>query len=295
MHGKIEGLIGLFGLALTLWVPSLVTAGDVQTELNGFKLWQFKNAIESSLGRPNQTSGNDRMVAEAHVLDQNCYMVFEYDKQFPHNVAAIQLTGHSEKAIPFKGLRVGAPVSEVERVLGKPTRVDKGISPPVSIYRYRDANYTVEIDEKGQLFSIKILAAKEVFSTIDSSTCWVEFQEALKTKNISALLATLRPDVEIYKDGEVITISKGYAEFARTPDKKFVDAFFGDKDSVRSESSIPELELRLAKGLGVGSVYKFYNGTILTEIVLFPYDGKDRVYEIAFKDKRAPKETQNAK
>jgi hypothetical protein len=36
----------------------------------------------------------------------------------------------------------------------------------------------------------------------------VEFQEALKTKNISALLATLRPEWNL-QEWEVITISKG--------------------------------------------------------------------------------------
>jgi hypothetical protein len=97
----------------------------------------------------------------------------------------------------------------------------------------------------------------------------------------------LRPDVEIYKSGKVLSINQKYSAFVEHPDKDFITALVSDNDSVLKEltETEPEAELRIHEKVGVGEVYKFYKGKILKEIVFFPYNGMNRVYEIKFKEK----------
>ena len=51
------------------------------------------------------------------------------------------------------------------------------------------------------------------------------------------------------------------------------------------------MQMRIAENVGTGRVYKFSKGKILKEIVFFPYNGKYRVYEIAFRGKEVRKKS----
>ncbi len=108
---------------------------------------------------------------------------------------------------------------------------------------------------------------------------------------MKAILEWVRPDVEISRDGDVLSIKKRYDDFRAKPDDNFVKALIGERNSVLEElgKTEPEEEMRIAENVGVGRVYKFYKGKILKEIVFFPYNGKYRVYEIAFREKEGKK------
>jgi hypothetical protein len=220
-------------------------------------------------------------------VTESSYMVFELWQKYPQNMYSIQITGYPTKMLPFKGLVLGDSKKKVIKALGKPGSTKKIKDSPATINYYDDANYSVEIDSDGRLYSIKLHVNNEFMSEAEVGfDDWDRFKDAVLAKDMEAILEMVRPDVEIFKDGEVIYINKRYEDFRKSPGAAFVQALIGDSDSVLKElkTTEPEGEMRLAKGLGVGQVFKFRKGKILKEIVLFPYNGKYRVYEIAFRE-----------
>lgn len=157
---------------------------------------------------------------------------------------------------------------------------------------YDKANYSTEIDSGGRLYSIKLYVTSEFMNKVDDDfDQWAAFKKAVLAKDMKAILELVRPDVEIFRDGDVLSIKKRYNDFSAKPDDGFVKALIGEHNSVLEEivKTKPEEEMRLSEDVGVGRVYKFYKGKILKEIVFFPYNGKYRVYEIAFREKEEEK------
>lgn len=271
-----------------LFVPVALGAADIQTDLNGFRLLQFKTGVEAFFGKPFESFKTKSTIVEAYKVDSNAYMVFEYLNELPDNIYSIQLTGHNSKASPFRGLILGDDAKKIESVLGKPTNTKKIESPDVWEYQYEGTNYSLEIDDKGKLYSIRLFTNTDIAQKADEKfKSYDQFKAFVLKKDVEGILAMLRPDVEIYKGGKVLSIKQRYADFAANPDKEIITALLGDSDSVLKEltESEAEGELRLTEKMGVGEVYKFYKGKILKEIVFFPYNGKYRVYEIAFREK----------
>lgn len=203
----------------------------------------------------------------------------------------LQLTGVTDKALPFKGLMLGDSKKKVLKTLGEPSSTKELESPKVTVMYYDDRNYSLEIDEKGRLYSIMVFANADLRSGKDlKDSGWEEFKLAVLSKDFERILETLCPDVEIYKDGKILSIQERYSDFLKKPDKEFVDAFLGKTDSVLQEISQgqPEQEMRITEKMGVGMVFKFRKGEILEEIAFFPYNGKYRVWEVAFRNKTAP-------
>ncbi len=227
-------------------------------------------------------------MVNAYQIDERAYMVVGHHKKYPNHISILQLTGLTTKALPFKGLLLGDSEDKVIRTLGKPDRVEKIASPNVSKFAYNDRNYTVEIDESGRLYSIQIFTTTDLLTKTDGTESeWPNFKAAVLSKDFVRVVETLRPDVEIYKSEKVLSINTRYSEFIKNPEKGFVLALLGETDSVLREmsQSEPEQEIRLVMEFGVGHVYKFPKGKILKEVAFFPYNGKYRVYEIAFKEK----------
>jgi c-di-AMP phosphodiesterase-like protein len=269
-----------------LLVPVTLWAADIQTDLNGFRLLQFKTAVEAFFGKPFQTFKTKSSTAEAYRVDSDAYMVFEYLNDLPNNIFSIQLTGHTSKALPFRGLMLGDDVKRVNDILGKPSQVKKIESPDVTEYDYERTNYSVEIDDKNKLYSIRLYSNRDFTRRVNEEfKAYDEFKDTILKKDLSGILSMLRPDVEIYKGEKVLSIKRRYADFVANPDKEIITALLGDSRSVLKEvaESEPEGELRLIMNFGIGEVYKFYKGKILEEIVFFPYNGKYRVYEIRFR------------
>jgi len=284
---KYKTKIIFLSIAITL-LPLVLKAGELQTDLNGFRLWQFRNVIATTMGKPFETFTTDASIVEAYRLDDKAYMVFEYMKKYQNNISSMQITGSTDKAIPFMGLKLGDDISKVTAMLGQPTNIEKINSPKVTRFEYAGKNYTVEVDDKDKLYSIRIFITKDMLSkAAETFKVWAEFKTAIAAKDIKKIMVLLRPDVEIYKKGKVLSINQRYADFEDKPDKEFIAALLGEKDSVFKElaETEPEAELRLHEKVGVGEVYKFYKGKTLKEIVFFPYNGVNRVYEIEFREK----------
>ncbi len=279
-------------LVLVLLLPCTAVAQEFAVDLNGFRLWQYKDTVKAYFGEPFQTQKNDEYSAEAYQVTDSSYMVIEHWDKYPDNIYSIQITRYPTKMLPFKGLVLGDPAKKVQEVLGKPSRTKKLEKPPVTINYYDKTNYSTEIDADGRLYSIKIHVTEEFMNNADDKfDQWAAFKKAVLAKDMKAVLELLRPDVEISRNGDVLSIKKRYEDFCEKPDGDFVKALIGESNSVLEElgKTEPEMEMRLAENVGVGRVYKFYKGKILKEIVFFPYNGKYRVYEIAFRGKEDKK------
>ncbi|MBI4827143.1 MAG: hypothetical protein HY807_12110 [Nitrospirae bacterium] len=278
----------IFILLLILLTYSTAFAADTQTELNGFMLQQFKDVVKKSLGNPDQSMETDNLTKDVYVIDDKSYMVFEYLKQFPNIIFSIQLTGVTDKMLPFKGLLLGYRKDIVLNMLGTPDNIEQIKQPKVEKYNFKDTNYSVEFDEKGNLYGIRIQSSKELLTETNySETYWGDFKKAVLKKDFKTVLSLLRPDVEIYKDGKILSIDKKYSEFEEKPTTEFYEALLGEENSVYAElqKTEAEVENRFILDFGVGIVHTFYTGKILKEIVFFPFNGKFRVYEIAFREK----------
>ncbi|MCE5313361.1 MAG: hypothetical protein LLF86_09450, partial [Nitrospiraceae bacterium] len=76
---------------VVIFFPLILESTDIQTDLNGFRLLQFKDVTEKYFGKPFDTIRTSFKTAEAYLVDSNAYMVFEYDKSLPNNICSIQL------------------------------------------------------------------------------------------------------------------------------------------------------------------------------------------------------------
>ena len=221
------------------------------------------------------------------MIDQEAYMVVGHQKKYPNNISVLQLTGATTKALPFKGLRLGDPRSKVIDVLGKPDHIKQIQTPKVTKLSYEGRNYTVELDENDRLYSIQIFTTAGLMNKTDRSESeWTAFKAAILSKNVAALLEMMKPDVEIYRGEKTLSITAPFITFAENPSGEFVSALIGPTNSVLQQiaQAEPVQELRLTEKIGMGIVYKFPDGKILQEIAFFPFNGKYRVYEIAFRE-----------
>jgi len=276
-----------FVVAILWFMSSPSWAGDFEVDLNGFRLQQFLSVVEPTLGRPFKTIDEGDLVANAYLVDQDAYMVVGHLKKYPNNISVLQLTGTTAKALPFRGLLLGDSGSKVIDVLGKPDHVKQIQSPNVTKLVYEGRNYTVELDESDRLYSIQVFTTADLMNKTDGSESeWSNFKGAVLAKNIAALLEMMKPDVEIYRGGKTLSITAPFSTFAAKPNREFVSALVGPTNSVLQQirQAEPVKELRLTEKVGMGVVYKFPNGKILKEIAFFPFNGRYRVYEIAFRE-----------
>lgn len=263
------------------------SAADIEVDLNGFRLQQLTKAAESTFGSALQTIDQDDMILKAYQIDEEAYMVIGCTKKNKYNISTIQLTGRSAKTIPFRGLLLGSTREEVISALGTPDKIEEEDNPRLTKFSYLHRNYSVEIDPEGHLYSILISTTSDVVATPtrDDTSEWQAFKDAVISERFDLTAEMLKPDVEIYVDGTVLQIDRKFDEFQRNPSAEFKAALFSDGRSVRSEimRTVPSQEFRLTEKIGMGIVYKFPEGKVLKEIVFFPYNGKYRVYEIAFR------------
>ncbi len=133
-------------LLIALLLPCTAVAQEFTVDLNGFRLWQYKEAAQTYFGKPFQTQKNDEYSAEAYQVTDSSYMVIEHWEKYPDNIYSIQITRYPTKMLPFKGLVLGDPAKKVQEALGKPSRTKKLEKPPVTINYYDKANYSTEIE-----------------------------------------------------------------------------------------------------------------------------------------------------
>ena len=282
-----RNLIRWLVLPFILAIPFIANGQDFATDLNGFRLWQFTSVVKAHFGNSFDSRKGEGTIIEAFRVTDKSYMVFERMQKRPENIFSIQITGYPTVMKPFRGLVLGDPATKVAGVLGRPSRTKSLKEPPVTAHYYDNANYTIEIDSDNRLYSIRISVSNDFMNKAELNfEVWNQFKKAVLAKDMTTILELVRPDVEIYKSGDVLAIKERYDDFCAKPDDKFANALFGERNSVYEElkKTEPEGEMRVAENVGVGQVFKFYKGQILKEIVFFPYAGKYRVYEIAFRE-----------
>lgn len=285
--GRIRHKLG-WVLALLTCHPGAVIAADFEAELAGWRLQQFLALADKAFGEPLRTLEEPGRVLRAYRIGSDAYMVFGQDVAQPANIGSLQLTGTSAPGASFKGLSLGDPRDKVLATLGEPSASVDVPEAETTRLSFGDRNYTVEIDRDGRLYSILLYTSNEFMAAQDDGfdQRWATFADVLASGDANRLLPWLRPDVEVYKDGRILSIQQRYSDFAAAPDPVMLDAFFSGDDGVRRhlQDAAPEENIRLSEVNGVGLVYKFPTSSGLREIVLFPYAGEYRLYEVAFRD-----------
>lgn len=255
-----------------------------QRELNGILLGQRRSAMVAEFGQPfdSRPHEEDSGIQEAYAVspDQKTYMACEFPKSGDERSTFLQLTGEpSPKTLPFLGLRLGDSKELVIKTLGKPSRVTIEKDFPVSLYEYDDRNYSVEIDRKGLLYSIRIVAGYGFPESPTTPTPNItRFRDALKSGNLDRLLDTISADLALYPEGR--PFNRGARSELSQPDSKFAATIA----RVRAILSDPMVEgdpnIRIREHESPQVVFKFPPKTGLEEIVYHWEAGAWRVYEI---------------
>jgi len=262
-----------------------------QIELNGFLLGQYVKMLDSTFGTPFQEEmTEDGLAYRAYVLSKESqgYMVFQSTTERPQYIFSIQITGKvGTNTTPFLGLRLGDDKSKVLQVLGKPSKVKRVQELKLEYLTYKNRNYSVEIDEEGRLYSIRILGF-EGFPEKPKEFPKIEgFKRCVVDRDVDCLLTQLAPDFEVYKEGQLYTFTSGARTELMNPESPVVRLLLGDKDSVRAvfaeERSPGESEFRMYEKGSIDVVFKFYKSKIISEIVYTTFAGQSRVWEIRFR------------
>lgn len=279
--------IACFGLLVVFALILPASATEPQVELNGWRLQQFVKAMDSTYGEPYKVIVEGGITSRVHFIDEQAYMVAGATDTFPNHIATLQLTGISAKPIPFLGLQLGDPEEKVISVLGTPDTRVRIEDWKVTRYDYPGRNYSVELDDAGKLYSIRIISDASVTSAIadDAFSPWAEFADALASRDTARILDQLRPDIEIYRHGRILDIDRRFRDFAENPDADFMSALVGESGLLEAIADVrPDELVRVTEKMGVGLVFAFPADSTLEEIVFFPYAGRYRVYEIAFRE-----------
>ena len=265
-------------------------------ELNGWMLGQHQSAVSAYYPTPYQSHDGGPIRNDVHVLDRESktYMIFSIDESRPTNyLLMMQLTGGATPAQKhaFIGLRLGDPVARVRAVLGEPDATRASDLPGVTMWDYTQRNYTVEIDADGRLYSIRL----EYWTGLPTAPPKEEigapplkpFTDAIRTRDVDALVALLMPDVEVYLDGEPQQVAGPFRDQLADPSSPVAAALFGKDLSVAralaNAAGAPEVNLRLWEDAGVGWVVKYpppKSGPRIAELVWKYYPGGWRIWEI---------------
>jgi hypothetical protein len=260
-------------------------------DLNGFRLMQFASGADVFFGEPDHVIELEGVEYRGYNVTDASYMLFGHSTEIRvHNVISIQITGYPTEMIPFNGLSLGDPAANVVERLGAPSQKEPG-EMGLDVWTYEDLNYSVEIDPDGRLYSIRLRATQGLVNVTEPRhNMWEEFGRAAAAGDLQRLMSTMRPDIEIDIDGGILSNKTRHLEFVEDPGSQFRMAMLGEKRSVRAAlaESDPTKELRITQHSGAGWVYKFYEGTVVEEIVLFPYLGGYRIYAISFFPSRPP-------
>ena len=263
-----------------------------EVELAGFMLGQSRKSIHKELGKPiERRITDDKWVYEFHALhkDTSVYALFKYAEWDTTRVYSIQVNGdHFPEMHTFRGVKLGTKADDVFKFFGKSDEVEKVDDPPLTIHYYHHKNFSFEIDNTGHLYGIQIYGKilnnkpKEGVASLDG------FRHAVVSKNLDSILVHITPDIRIYHGKAAFGIEGGARHEFHKPESEFVSRMLGETGSVwyafAKELAEGHGEIK-NHGEGVQStiVYKFFDSSILSEIVLYPHAGRWKVHEIKFR------------
>lgn len=277
--------VTIFLLLLTLLKVSGQTA---VTELNGFRIGQYRETATNEFGKPVQHDKyEDGFEYEAFVInaDTSLYMVFEYAAGHTDIIWSIQISGSNTTTnIGFKGLKLGLDKKEVERVLGKPDKKDD-MGEYGEKWSYDKTNYSVEISKSGKLSSVKI--TDNYSSNTPDVNKLPKFANVIKlltSKNNADIASLLAPGIEIYYKDQILFFGKSLKTEIRTDNSKIFQTIREiskglDKINTSDENSYEE-NMRMTLGQNIKHVVKIKTGHIVKEIVFEYINGQYLIWEI---------------
>jgi hypothetical protein len=193
-------------LTLLIAIPILCNAQEFVTELNGFKLGQFREVPSNEFNTFFQSDKfEDGFEYEAFIInpDSTVYMIFEYAPSDLNINWSIQVTGSKVGYdCHFKNLKLGMSSKEVTKILGKPSSIEDA-GEYGKRWEYENTNYSLEINPQGKLSSIKIIdQSDEFYPNIDLRTIpdFAQYSKILQSNDKKMISELLAPDIEIYKN-----------------------------------------------------------------------------------------------
>jgi hypothetical protein len=277
--------------ALFFLTFSAVFAQEMETELGGFKLGQYREAPKNEFKTLiKQGKFEDGFEYEAYPVlpDQSVYMIFEYADSNHEIIWSIQLAGTKQGYdCKFRGLKLAMPSKDVEQILGKPSAIEDA-GEYGKRWEYIKANYSVEITPEGILGSVKIMDKFPPFVSTDISKIpsFDKYSAVLKSKNRSAISDLLAPSVEIYKSDTTIFFQRSMANEIKNDSSgvfKIMDEVGAALMKTDRSKAGYEENVRIQKGVDPLHVAKFTSSNKLSEIVFRYMFGKYLIWEIRLK------------
>lgn len=264
-----------------------VSAQTVVTDLNGFRIGQYRETATNELGKPfQQGKYEDGFGYEVFLLkpDTSLYMVFEYAARDTAIIWSIQISGNNTTTdIGFKGFKLGIDKKEVLQLLGKPDKKDD-IGDYGEKWSYDKTNYSLEISKRGKLSSVKI---RDIYSNNPPDVSKLpKFNAVIKllsSKNNTDIAGILASGIEIYYKKQTLFFGKSLKTEIETDHSKIFKTIREistglDKINTSDEKAYEE-NMRVAIGQNPKHVVKIKGHTI-KEIVFEYVNGEYLIWEI---------------
>ncbi len=273
-------LLGLLLMHVVLAQP------PSQRELNGYVLGQHIETLDP-LGEPeDEMETDDGWLYRTYVLqeDPQLFMAFKFPDDDADFMISIQVAGDKSSTMtPFLGLRLGATAADVRRVFGQPTTIEQLADPPVEVWRYKDRNYSFELDKQKGLTSIQLFAF-DGFAPAKPPV-WSAVRAKLLATDVDTLMSAFSADAEIYKDDDLYGIDDSMRKVFSNPTSEFRTGLALVVAGLRSpEQGEPvEANMRISESGPPQHVVKFGPDSPVQEIVFLDQAGESRIWEVKLK------------
>jgi len=265
-------------------------AQDFVSELNGFKLGQFrdvpKNELKTIIQKESLEDGYEYEIFLVQ-KDTSAYMIFEYAPNDLQTIWSIQLTG-SKKGFDcsFKGLHLGMSKSEVEKNVGQPSStMDAGEYGTRWIYE--NGNYSLEIGLDDTLAGIKIIDQSNTFfpkADLSKIPSYTKYSEILKTDDREKIADLLAPGMEIYKKDSVYYFKNSMANEIKNDGSGLFELIKEMRTIINKTDAKDNIQynedMRITENQGVLHVAKFNLDGKYSEIVFKHILGNYLIWEI---------------
>ena len=284
-------------LILLVFVLTLHAQGQqFSMDLYGFKLGQYRNAAKIELGKPIKYGKfEDGYIYEAFLLkpDTSLHIIFEYAAKDTSVIWSIQVSGSNNMTdIGFKNAKLGIDKMQTEKLFGKPSSIED-IGEYGQKWVYDKTNFSVEVNTKGKLSSVKILDnSNELYPSPDLKKIptFDRIQKTLNSTSSADLLNLLCGEIEIYYNDKTYYFEKSFKTEQVTNYSKMISLIreiSKDLSTVDTKNADEyEENIRLALGEDPKHVIKIKKGHLINEIVLKYYGGQYLIYEISSNSKR---------
>lgn len=274
-----------------LLAAPLFVQGQVQgeVELAGFLLGQHRKAVHREYGPPIEVRNPEGWLYEFHKLkpDTSVYALFKYAPADTSSIYGIQISGkHYAEMHPFLGLKLGATLHEVHAKLGHHDKTDT--IDDVALLYFPHKNYSVDISTHHRLYGIQIFGNILKNKIGDHKPSIHGFRQSVVKKNIDSLVHHLHPRVQFITKTGTVTFYRGARQELHEGTTPLAKLLLGESGSVwhafAKEFAEGTTELKVhADANETTSIDKFYDSTVIDQIVLKPHAGVWKVYQVKFR------------